>query len=132
MFKVNAEDMEWEPYVRDGKEASKVKYLLREENARAENFYMRRFKIEPDAPAPLHRHAHEHQVYILRGEGLFLGEDGKTSPVKVGDAVFIETNELHGFKNTGDEPLEFICIKEAPKRAAERLRQVETKTEVSC
>jgi len=121
MFKVNAEDVEWEPYMRDGREVSKVKHLLREENAGAENFYMRVFKIEPRAPAPQHHHAHEHQVYILRGKGLFIGEEGKTAPVRAGDAVFIETHELHGFKNTGEEPLEFICIKEAPKRAAERL-----------
>jgi quercetin dioxygenase-like cupin family protein len=75
----------------------------------ARNFYMRIFNIAKGGYTPLHRHQWEHEVFILKGRGLLLG-DGVRYPFKVGDAVFVKENELHQFKNTGKSLLKFICV----------------------
>jgi len=72
----------------------------------AENFYMRVIDAEPGAEGPpLHQHAYEHEMYILEGQGVLVGEEGET-PYKRGDVIFIPPNEKHQLKHKG--PLRFI------------------------
>ena len=133
MFKINEEELDWIPYIKegenqaftiDGKEVTRIKWLITEDKPGAENFIMKMWKIEPGAPdAPQHTHDHEHQLYILRGEGLWLTEEGKTVPVRTGDAIVFPADELHGIRNTGDEPLEMLCTELSSKlRAARSLK----------
>ena len=74
----------------------------------APNYYMRVFDISPGGYSPLHSHAWEHEIYILSGEGEVVEEGGST-PIKPGTAIFIPGEELHQLKNTGDQLLRFIC-----------------------
>lgn len=60
---------------------------------------------------PLEKHAHEHEVFILRGRAILRGKD-KEIQVKAGDAIFIPSFEEHQFENAGEEPLQFLCTKE--------------------
>jgi len=60
----------------------------------AYNFAMRLFEMEPRGNSPLHQHPHEHEVYILEGEGI--ATDGEQErKFKPGDAIFIAPNEHH-------------------------------------
>ena len=75
----------------------------------APNFALRYFEIEPGGWSSLDQHAHEHGVFILRGQGqVLLGEEEST--VAFGDVVYISPYEAHQFKNAGDEPLGFLCV----------------------
>jgi quercetin dioxygenase-like cupin family protein len=75
----------------------------------APNFALRYFEIEPGGWSSLDQHAHEHGVFILRGQGqVLLGEE--ESNVGFGDVVYISPYEPHQFKNAGDEPLGFLCV----------------------
>ena len=75
----------------------------------APNFALRYFEIEPGGWSSLDQHAHEHGVFILRGQGqVLLGEE--ESNVGFGDVVYISPYEPHQFKNVGDEPLGFLCV----------------------
>jgi quercetin dioxygenase-like cupin family protein len=75
----------------------------------ARNFYMRVMEIsKPGAPHPPHTHEWEHEVFIHSGQGEIFG-NGKWSPFKAGDVIFIPGKEEHGFRNTGEEPLIFVC-----------------------
>lgn len=84
-----------------------VRWLISREDG-ASNYYMRVFEVSPDGYTPLHRHSWEHEVYILNGEGEVVGEAGSI-PLGPGTAVFIPGEELHQFRNTGQELLRFIC-----------------------
>jgi quercetin dioxygenase-like cupin family protein len=69
----------------------------------------RLFEMDSGGYSPLHKHAWEHIIYVLEGEGLvFNGE--KTQTIKTSDSVFIAPNELHQFHNKGQKTLAFLCI----------------------
>jgi quercetin dioxygenase-like cupin family protein len=91
----------------------KVRWLITKDMG-AKNFAMRLFEIAPGGLSPLHRHAWEHEVFILEGEGVIF--DGtKTTPLKPNDVVFVPSDELHQFKNVGKKALKFLCLIPNPK-----------------
>ena len=86
----------------------KVRWLITK-GMGANNFAMRLFDMEPGGYSPLHTHPWEHEVFILKGEGVvFDGE--KAMPFKADDVVFIPSEERHQFKNTGKKQLKFLCL----------------------
>ncbi len=75
----------------------------------APNFALRYFEIEPGGWTSLDHHAHDHGVVIMRGQGLVrLGEE--EFDIAFGDVVYVPGNEVHQFKNTGEEPFGFFCV----------------------
>lgn len=75
----------------------------------APNFTMRRFIVAPGGFTFFHSHDFEHEVYILQGKGAVL-EGEKQIPVSRDTAVFVPANEVHQFKNTGNDDLIFLCL----------------------
>jgi len=92
----------------EGASKLQVRWLITKEMG-ADNFAMRLFEMEPGGNSPLHQHSHEHEVYILEGEGVVTdGEQGRK--FKPGYAIFIPPNERHQFKNTGRKTVKFLCL----------------------
>ncbi len=83
----------------------------------ATRFHMRHFEVAPGGHTPHHHHGYEHEVLVLRGRGVVLGgaDEREIGP---GDVVWIPPDEMHQFRNVGDEPLEFICLIPAPECCA--------------
>ena len=75
----------------------------------APNFSIRVFTLEPGGHTPHHIHESEHLNYVLTGEGVAM-EGEKPRPIKQGDFILVTPNELHQYRNTGDEPLMFMCM----------------------
>ena len=99
--------------VEDGASRVKIRWLITQDMG-AKNFAMRLFEVEPGGYSPLHTHPWEHEVFILKGEGIvFDGE--KTTSFKADDVVFIPGEERHQFKNTGKKQLKFLCLIPNPK-----------------
>ncbi|MGB9727222.1 MAG: cupin domain-containing protein [Nitrososphaeria archaeon] len=92
----------------EGAMGLKVRWLITKEIG-AENFAMRLFEMEPNGFSPLHSHPWEHEVYILEGEGVVFG-GGEERKFREGDIIFIPSNEIHQFKNTGDKIVKFLCL----------------------
>jgi quercetin dioxygenase-like cupin family protein len=92
----------------EGASKLKVRWLITKEMG-APNFAMRLFEMEPSGNSPLHTHSWEHEVFILEGEGVVVGED-KERKFKAGDAVFVAPNEKHQFRNNSTKTLKFLCI----------------------
>ncbi len=84
-----------------------IRWVISAEDG-APNYYMRVFEIAPGGHSPLHRHAWEHEVFILSGEAEMVAEEGSTL-VRPGTAVYVPGEELHQIKNPGEELLRFIC-----------------------
>jgi quercetin dioxygenase-like cupin family protein len=75
----------------------------------ASNFALRYFEVAPGGWTSLDQHAHDHGVFVLRGQGeVCLGED--RHEVSYGDVVYIPPHEEHQLLNTGDEPFGFLCV----------------------
>lgn len=92
----------------EGASKLKVRWLITKEMG-AENFAMRLFEMEPKGYSPFHNHPWEHEVFILEGEGLVVGEKHETK-FRAGDVIFIPPNEKHQFKNNGEKTVKFLCV----------------------
>jgi quercetin dioxygenase-like cupin family protein len=84
---------------------TKIQWLITTEIG-AQNT-LRLFEMDSGGYSPLHKHAWEHIVYVLDGEGLaFDGE--KTQLIITGDSVFVAPNKLHQFQNKSQKTLTFL------------------------
>ena len=75
----------------------------------APNFYMRVFELEPGKSTAPHTHWWEHEVFVLSGRGVVVGEGGEIEIAKE-SVIFTAPEELHGFINKGNEPLRYILL----------------------
>jgi quercetin dioxygenase-like cupin family protein len=92
----------------EGATGVRIRWLIAKEDG-APNFAMREFEVAPGGHTPYHTHDWEHEVYVLAGEGVAAAEEGEFE-LKAGVVVFVPPNEKHTFKNTGAEPLRFLCL----------------------
>jgi quercetin dioxygenase-like cupin family protein len=91
-----------------GAENVRVRWLITKEDG-AEHFAMRLFEMASDGHTPYHSHAWEHEVFILDGHGhVILGDEERV--FNAGDVIFIPGNLRHRFRNTGAQPVRFLCL----------------------
>ena len=108
MKRTNPTQIEWEEVKEQGAQGVRKKVLIGEKEG-APNFIMRMFEVEPGGTTPCHSHPWEHEVYVLSGRGkVFAG--GKEIEIAPGDALLIEPDEEHQFKNPYSQPLIFLCL----------------------
>ena len=92
----------------EGTSKLSVRWLITKETG-AENFAMRLFEMESGGYSPFHSHPWEHEVFILEGEGVVVGE-GKERRFNAGNVIFIPPNEKHQFKNNSEKTTKFLCF----------------------
>ncbi|HMP80812.1 MAG TPA: cupin domain-containing protein [Pirellulaceae bacterium] len=108
------ETVEQQPVDMSGSHRCHVRYLIGPRDA-APNFAMRQFEVEPGGFTPRHSHPYEHEVFVLAGRGeVFEGD--LAHPIAAGDIVYVAPNEIHQFRNLGEESLKFLCL--VPNQAA--------------
>jgi len=86
----------------------KVRWLISDKD-NAKNFAMRLFEVESGGCTPNHTHDWEHEVFVLEGKGE-VKIDEKIYPIKKDSVIFVEPNQKHGFRNTGNSQLKFLCL----------------------
>lgn len=79
-------------------------------------FSMRLFTLARLGITPKHKHAHEHEVFVLSGSGE-VEIDGEVSALEPETVAFVPPFALHQFRQTGSEPLRFLCIIPNPKES---------------
>ena len=102
--------------VEEGAKGVAIRWLITAKDG-APNFAMRHFEIAPGGHTPHHRHAWEHEVFILTGRGKLVGAEADT-PLRPGDVVLVAPDEEHHFANAGSEPLTLLCLIPSPKSCA--------------
>ena len=76
----------------------------------APTFAMRIFELAPGGNTPYHKHNFEHEVLILEGDLAAVTPEGPTK-LAIHDALLIQPNETHQFKNLSDtKSAKFMCL----------------------
>ncbi len=101
-------EVEMNDVTEEGAKNVKIQWLIDEKIGKT--FAMRRFVVKKGGHTPLHRHDWEHGVFVLAGKGALVDEQGKEHELKPGTFAFVEPNELHQFKNKGEEDFVFLCV----------------------
>ena len=105
---IDAYGMKPDTVTEDGASKVTIRQLITADT-QAPNFAMRLFELQTGGNTPYHTHAWEHEVFILKGKGEIVTEEGPR-PFKAGDAVLVLPEEKHQFRNNGSEAVNFICI----------------------
>ncbi|MDP8222482.1 MAG: cupin domain-containing protein [Candidatus Lernaella stagnicola] len=75
----------------------------------APRFVMRVFEVAPGGYTPHHQHDFEHEIFFHTGKGeVQHAED--VIPVAPGHTAYVAPMAMHQIRNTGDEPLVFVCL----------------------
>lgn len=75
----------------------------------AENFAFRYYLLDSGAQSKKEQHNHDHGILVFQGSGeVLLGDEVHT--ISRGDIIYIQPNTLHQLRNTGAEPLGFLCV----------------------
>ncbi|MCF7928999.1 MAG: cupin domain-containing protein [Spirochaetales bacterium] len=94
---------------------NKIYWMLTSEIG-AQNFELRYIEIPPGGKSSFGQHPHEHEIFVIKGKGLWKGENEETKELLPGNAIFVPGNEVHQWLNASDtEPYGFICV--VPKGA---------------
>ena len=75
----------------------------------APNFALRVIEFEAGAVFAPHQHPYEHEIFVIEGQGAVDGPDGQVI-MRPGVALFVPADEVHGYRNTGEGALRFICV----------------------
>ncbi|MFB0555008.1 MAG: cupin domain-containing protein [Phycisphaerae bacterium] len=92
----------------EGAKDVQIRWLISKADG-AENFAMRMFELQPGGLTPLHTHPHEHEVFVIEGQGLFIyeGQEYEFGPEYV---IFVPGGKEHQFRNTGNSVLRILCL----------------------
>ncbi len=86
-----------------------IRYLWTKDDG-CPNFAMRMMEIEPRGHTSYHSHFEEHEFYFVAGEPAHVDEKGNETKLKVGDTVYVPSDEAHQIKNVGNDVLKMICM----------------------
>ncbi len=96
------------PVTMEGASGCSVRQLIGESHG-APTFAMRQFEVNPGGFTPRHFHDYEHEVYVLEGSGE-VWEGDRPYPLAAGDVILVKPKEVHQFRNTGNQPMKFLCL----------------------
>lgn len=86
-----------------------IRWLISEKEG-APNFAMRVIELAPGVVFDPHHHPYEHEIYVLEGAGVVTDAEGDVGEMRPGAALYVPPDALHGYRNTGDATLKFICV----------------------
>ena len=88
---------------------TRIRWLITEKEG-APNFAMRVIEIDPGVVFKPHEHPYEHEIYVLEGSGMLTNPEGDVDELSPNKFVLVPPDEVHGYRNTGDATLKFICV----------------------
>jgi quercetin dioxygenase-like cupin family protein len=101
-----------------------IRWLIAKQEG-APNFAMRVVEIQPGVVFAPHHHPYEHEIYVLEGAGIITNPDGNAGNGNAGNGnagngnagimqpgvfILVPPDEVHGYQNTSEQPLKFICV----------------------
>lgn len=71
--------------------------------------FLREFVIEPGGHTPHHKHPWFHHIIVRSGPVTLEHRDGPVELVS-GDVVYLESEEVHQFRNQSKDSIRFFCL----------------------
>jgi len=93
----------------DGAEGAEIRWILGPKDDMP-HFFLRQVEVRPGGNTPHHQHPYEHEFYVLAGSGALLDPEGNAHELRPGAVGYIAADELHQFRNTGQDALKFLCL----------------------
>jgi quercetin dioxygenase-like cupin family protein len=63
-----------------------------------------------EAPHPPHKHVHEEMIVVLQGTMEVTVEGTATKRITSGGLAYVNSNELHGWKNVGNDRARYLIL----------------------
>jgi mannose-6-phosphate isomerase-like protein (cupin superfamily) len=90
--------------------------------------YVDHLVLPAGASEGLHRHAGVEEVYyVINGSGE-VSVGGETAAIQKGDAVPLQLNDTHAFRNTGNDDLEFMILGIAAQKGVLDVQELDANT----
>ena len=97
--------------VRGGKGTVEFHHILKEEELYGHGKLYAKVVIRPHSSIGMHQHVGNTEPYfILKGNGVFVDNDGSRTDVTSGDVCVIEPGQSHSMENNSDENLEMMAL----------------------
>lgn len=97
--------------LRDGKGSVEIHHFVEKEELLGHGAMFARVIVKPHSSIGWHQHVGNTEPYaILKGEGVFIDNDGSKTTVHAGDVCLIEVGQSHSLENNTDEDLEMIAL----------------------
>ncbi|NLK36462.1 MAG: cupin domain-containing protein [Epulopiscium sp.] len=97
--------------LRGGKGTVEIHHFLEKEELLGHGKMFARVVLKPHSSIGWHQHTEDTEPYaILKGEGLFIDNDGSKTVVRPGDVCIINVGEWHSIENNTDEDMEMMAI----------------------
>lgn len=91
------------------KDSSAIREIVHPQHSPVSNQSLAEATVAPGLVTEAHYHTRSEEIYyILQGRGE-VNIEGETSALTKGDAVVIAPGARHQIRNSGDEPLVFLC-----------------------
>ncbi|MEM8743969.1 MAG: cupin domain-containing protein [Pseudomonadota bacterium] len=91
--------------------------LISPHGSSSERLTITRVSVDPGAVQGRHAHDISEQVWVaLSGQGELLLQDDTTKAFEAGQVARFESGDVHGFRNTADEPFVYLAVTAPPIR----------------
>jgi quercetin dioxygenase-like cupin family protein len=85
-----------------------VRWLIDDDHDGAPVYALRMIEIAPGGHSPRHSHPHEHENFVVEGQGrVWINDEWRS--LKAGDVVFVPGGMEHIYENAGETPFKFLC-----------------------
>ena len=97
--------------LRGGKGSVEIHHILEKEELMGHGKMYARVILRPHSSIGWHQHGGDTEPYlILKGEGVFIDNDGSKTTVTAGDVCLINVGEFHSLENNTDQELELMAL----------------------
>jgi quercetin dioxygenase-like cupin family protein len=108
MIKKHFTDVETIESKKEGFKGMQQRFLWSKDDG-CPHFAMRLMEFDPHGQTSYHAHNEEHEFFFLEGEPAFVDAEGNELRLKVGDTIYVPSDEPHQIKNMGDTVMKMLC-----------------------
>ena len=99
------------PHLRGGEGTVEIHHILSTDELMGHGSMYAHVIIPPKASLCFHQHVKNTEpYYVLKGNGIFMDNDGSKTEIHPGDGCVIEVGQSHAIENPGDDPLEIMAL----------------------
>ena len=104
-------DVKFVPNLRGGEGTIELRHILSKDELMGHGTMYAHVIVPPHCSLGFHQHIENTEpYYVIKGNGIFVDNDGSRSEISAGDVCVIEVGQSHGIENPNDEPLEIMAL----------------------